>query len=100
MGIVSLSKLIDVSLELRKFSLHHNWMDTMESARCLSRSLKLHTSINILHLTHCDLGSSPEMLSVILQSDIRDIILDNNNIDSMGAIKIAEYLESNPPIEE
>ena len=99
-GIVSLSKLIDVSLELRKFSLHHNWMDNMESARCLSRSLKLHTSINILHLTHCDLGSSPEMLSVILQSDIRDIILDNNNIDSMGAIKIAEYLESNPPIEE
>jgi hypothetical protein len=50
-------------------------------------------------LTHCDLGSSPEILSVILQSDVKGINLSNNNIDSLGAIKIAEYLEVDPPIE-
>jgi hypothetical protein len=38
------------------------------------------------------------MLSVILQSDVEYINLDKNNIDSLGAVKIAEYLESNPPI--
>jgi Ran GTPase-activating protein (RanGAP) involved in mRNA processing and transport len=60
----------------------------MESALCLSRSLKLY-----------DLGRSPEILSVILQSDISFIDLENNNIDSLGAVKIAEYLESDPTIE-
>jgi len=71
----------------------------MESARCLSRSLKTHTRINDLLLTHCDLGSSPEILLVLLQSDVKYINLDNNNIDSLGAVKIAEYLGSNPPIQ-
>jgi hypothetical protein len=49
-------------------------------------------------LPHCDLGSSPEILLIILQSDVKNIFLDNNNIDSLGAIKIAEYLGINPPI--
>jgi hypothetical protein len=70
----------------------------MESARCLSRSLKSHNRIIDLHLTHCDLGSSPEILSVILQSDVKYINLEHNNIDSLGAVTIAEYLESDPPI--
>jgi hypothetical protein len=70
----------------------------MESARCLSRALKSHTVINHLDLAHCDLGSSPEMLSVILQSDVSNIRLSSNNIDSLGAVKIAEYLEGNPPM--
>lgn len=37
---------------------------------------------------------------VILQSDVRDIDLRGNNIDSMGAVKIAKYLEGDPPIEK
>jgi hypothetical protein len=41
-----------------------------------------------------------EILSVILQSDISRINLGYNNIDSLGAIKIAEYLVYDPPIEE
>jgi hypothetical protein len=97
-GIVCLSKLVDVSSNLREFCLHHNRIDNMELAHCLSRSLKSHTRINILNLAHCDLGSTPEILLVILQTDIEFIILDNNNIDSLGAVKIAEYLEFNPPI--
>jgi hypothetical protein len=36
----------------------------------------------------------------ILQSDVKRIYLDNNNIDSLGAVKIAEYLETDPPIKE
>jgi hypothetical protein len=99
-GIVSLSKLVEVSSELKYFSLEHNRIDSMESARCLSTSLKSHTRINHLDLSHCDLGSSPEILSVILQSDVSLINLEHNNIDSLGAVKIAEYLESDPPIEE
>jgi Ran GTPase-activating protein (RanGAP) involved in mRNA processing and transport len=53
----------------------------------------------MLHLPHCGLGSSPEILLVILQSDVKCIYLNNNNIDSLGAAKIAEYLEGNPPVQ-
>jgi hypothetical protein len=97
-GIISLSKLVDVSSKLMEFCLHHNRIDNMDSARCISKSLKSHGCINSLNLTHCDLGSSPEILLVILQSDIKYINLSNNNIDSLGAVKIAEYLEGDPPI--
>ena len=98
-GIISLSRLVDVSVELRKLYLYHNRIDNMDSARCLSRSMKSHPRITHLDLCHCDLGSNPEILSVILQSDVERIILSNNNIDSLGAVKIAEYLESDPPID-
>ena len=47
-GIVQLSKLVVASSNLKEFCLHHNRIDNMESARCLSRSLKLHTRINYL----------------------------------------------------
>ena len=63
-------------------------------------SLRAHTFIAELNLIYCDLGSSPEILSVILQSDVCHIDLRGNNIDSMGAVKIAEYLEGDPPIED
>jgi hypothetical protein len=97
-GIVCLSKLVDVSSELQCFCLRHNPIDNMDSARYLSRSLKSHTRINNIHLDHCDLGSNPKMLSVILQSEIKIIYLGSNNIGSLGAVKIAEYLETDPPI--
>jgi hypothetical protein len=98
-GIVSLSKLVDVSSELQYFYLFHNRIDNMDSACCLSRSIKSHTQLNHLSLKHCGLGGNPEILSVILQSDISFINLQNNNIDSLGAVKIAEYLGSDPPIQ-
>jgi hypothetical protein len=98
-GITWLSKLVDVSSKLGEFRLNHNRFDNMDLARCLSRSLKSHACINELNLAHCDLGSTPDILLVILQSDIRRINLENNNIDSYGAVKIAEYLEVDPPIE-
>ena len=99
-GIISMSKLVYVSPDLRALHLHHNRIDNTESARCLSKSVKLHARITHLHLGHCNLGSSPEMLSVILQSDVRYLGLIGNNIDSLGAVKIVEYLEGNPPIHQ
>jgi hypothetical protein len=51
-------------------------------------------------LTHCDLGSSPEILSIILQADVNCINLESNNINSLVVVTIAEYLEGDPPIEE
>ena len=78
-GIVSLSKLEDGSSELQRFYLIRNRIDGMESARCLSRSLKTHARITELHLTHCDLGSSQEILLVILQSDNSFIDLRHNS---------------------
>jgi hypothetical protein len=54
-GIVWLSKLVDVSSQLQRVHLFHNRIDNMESACCLSRSLKSHACIDELHLTHCDL---------------------------------------------
>jgi hypothetical protein len=50
-------------------------------------------------LNHCDLGSNPEILLAMLQSEVLYIDLRNNNIDSFGAVTIAEYLEGDPPIE-
>ncbi len=97
-GIVWLSKLVDVSSEIQTLYLLHNRINNMESACCLARSLKSHMCINQLYLHHCDLGSSPEILLVVLQSDVKYINLISNNIDTLGAIKIAEYLEGNPPI--
>jgi hypothetical protein len=100
-GIIWLSKLVDISSNLQKVCLHHNriGIDNIESARCLSRTLRSHNCIAELIISHCDLGSSPEILLVILQSDVKRIYLRNNNIDSSGAVKIAEYLEGDPPIE-
>jgi hypothetical protein len=97
-GIVCLSKLVDVSDNLQTLLINHNRIDDMESARGLSRSLKSHTRIYQLDLAHCDLGSSPKIFSAILQSDVMSINLEINNIDSLGAVTIAEYLESDPPI--
>jgi hypothetical protein len=97
-GIVSLSKLVDASSKLTNCFIRHNRMHNMESVCCLSRSLKSHTCINQLHLTHCELGGNPEILLVILQSDVECITLSNNNIDSLGAVKIAEYLKGDPAI--
>jgi hypothetical protein len=50
-------------------------------------------------MAHCDLGSSPEILSVILLSDVKYINLEHNNIDSLGAVKIAEHLDGDPPVD-
>jgi len=97
-GIISLSKLVDVSSQLQTFCLRHYRIINMDSALCLSRSLKSHHRINYLDLAHCDLGSSPEILLVILLSDVKHINLNNNTIDSLGAVKIAEYLGNNPLI--
>ena len=41
-GIISLSKLVEASSMLNRLLLDHNRIDNMDSARCLSRSLKLH----------------------------------------------------------
>jgi hypothetical protein len=83
-GIVYLSKLVDVSSNLQEFRLHYNRIDNIESAHFLSRSLKSQPGINILSLAHCDLGSTPEILSVILQSDIECIYLNNNILTHWG----------------
>ena len=98
-GIKYLSTLVDMSSKLQCFSISHNRIDNMESTRRLSMSLKRHACIDNLSLDFCDLGSTPEILLVILQSDIKVIDLNNNNIDSLGAVKIAEYLEGDPPIQ-
>jgi len=98
-GIISLSKLVDDSSKLNTLTIIHNRIDNIESARCLSRSLRNHARINQIIMSHCDLGSSPNILLIILQSNVSIINLSNNNIDSLGAFKIAEYLVGNPPIE-
>ena len=47
-GIISLSKIVDVSSKLLTVNLHHNRIDNTESARCLSRSLRSHNCITEL----------------------------------------------------
>jgi len=98
-GIVLLSELVDVSSKLHQLIISHNRIDNMELARCLTSSIRSHNCIAGLTISYCDLGSSPEILSVILQSDVEYINLNNNNIDSLGAVKIAKYLEDDPPLD-
>ena len=57
-GIVSLSKLVDVSSKLRTLTINHNQIDNMDSVRCLYLSIKSHASIENLVITHCDIGSN------------------------------------------
>jgi len=66
-GIVLLSTLVQSTSELQYFYLHYNRIDNMNSALCLSRSLKLHPRMR-LDMSHCDLGNDPDTLSVILHS--------------------------------
>ena len=51
-----------------------------------------------LVMEHCDLGRDPEILSVILQPDVKHINLSHNNIDLLGVVKISAYLEGHPPL--
>ena len=74
MRLFYLLKLVDVSTKMERLKMNHNRIDNMTSAHYLSRSLKLHICINQLWLTHCDLGSTPEILSVILQSEVEYIV--------------------------
>jgi hypothetical protein len=91
--IAHLTKLVDASSMLYILVLDHNRIDNMESARYLSRSLRSHACIRRLCLNHCNLGSSPEILLVILQSDVKGIDLSNNNIDSLGQSKLRSILK-------
>jgi hypothetical protein len=97
-GVISLSTLMEQSTGLWTLNLSHNRIGDMNSALCLSRALKPHLSMDFLIMSHCDLGNDPDILSVILQSDVKHIVLSHNNIDSLGAVKISEYLEGNPPV--
>ena len=54
--------------------------------------------MNILGMRQCDIGNDPEILPVILQSDVEHIDLSHNNTDSLRAVKILEYIENNSPI--
>ena len=54
--------------------------------------------MNNLSITHCNLGNDADILLVILRSDVTHIDLSHNNIGSSGAVKISEYMESNPPV--
>ena len=75
----------------------------MESARCISRSLKSHTRIRAIDLAHCNLGSNPEILSVILQSDVKDISLIPHALVAV-VNKLAHFFtasrDNNPPLLE
>ena len=54
--IIYLSKLVNLSSNLKFLFLEHNWIDDMDLACCPYRSLKSHTCIHTLRLAHCDLG--------------------------------------------
>jgi hypothetical protein len=94
-GMMSLAKLVEQSVDLETFIMIQNPINDMNAALSLSRVLKLHPSINQVAMSDCNLGNEPEILSVILQSDVESLEITANNINSLGAIKIAEYLESN-----
>jgi len=95
---VLLLSFVEQSLGLRLVRLSHNRIGGMNSALRLSRALKPHPNMKMIIMTHCDLGNDPDILSVILQSDVKEIDLSHNYIDSLGAVKISQYLESNPPV--
>jgi hypothetical protein len=93
--MISLAKLVEQSVDLETLVMVQNPINDMNAALSLSGVLKLHPSIRHVDMSDCNLGNDPEILSVILQSDVEDLEIADNNINSLGAIKIAEYIESN-----
>ena len=82
-------------MELKRLEISHNLINDMNVVITLSRVVRFHPRIKYLDMSYCNLGNNPEILSVILQSNVKNLDLSHNNIDSLGAIKIANYLESN-----
>jgi hypothetical protein len=97
--LLSLSTLVEQCPVLHTLELSHIQIDDINVATCLSRSLRSRTRTIYLHLPYCNLGNNPEILSVILQSEVSCINLFNNSIDSLGVVKIAECIEGDLPTE-
>jgi len=97
-GVVLVSILVEQSSRLNQLNISRNRIDDMNSAMHLSRTLKTHPNMKFLDMEQCDLGNDPDILAVILQSDVKGIILSHNNLDSLGMAKISEYLAGNPPV--
>jgi hypothetical protein len=96
-GLLSLSTLVEQCPALHTLDISYNKIDDINVATCISRALRSHPRILDLHLTHCNLGNNPEILSVILQSEVKGISLNKNSIDSLGVVKIAECIGGNSP---
>jgi hypothetical protein len=94
-SLMSLLTLVENNQEMMTFTIENNRIDDLNVAMSLSNVLKSHTSIRCIHLNHCNLGNNVDILSLILQSNVESIKLIGNNIDSSGAIRIAEFLKSN-----
>jgi hypothetical protein len=94
-GMMSLLTLVENNQKMITFTLENNRIDDINVAMSLSNVLKSHTNIRYMYLNHCNLGNNANILSLILQSNVESIKLIGNNIDSSGAIKIAEFLKSN-----
>ena len=76
---MSLSTLVEKIPDLLKLRLFCTRVD-LDAARCLATALKRNTDMKSLHLFQCNLESDREILSVILQSNVKAIHLDRNNI--------------------
>jgi hypothetical protein len=88
---VSLSTLVEKIPDLLKLRLFCTRVD-LDAARCLSTALKRNTDMKSLHLFQCNLESDREILSVILQSNVKAINLDRNNIDSCNTSRATRPL--------
>jgi hypothetical protein len=94
-GMMSLLAWVENNQQLTGFTLEKNPIDDIHTAMSISNVLKSHTSIRRVHLNYCNLGNNADILSLILQSNVDDLELKGNNIDSSGVIKVAEFLKSN-----
>lgn len=52
--------------------------------------------MNCICMVHCNLGKNPEILSIVLQSEVKYIDLGHNIIDSLGATKSREQRTTHP----
>jgi hypothetical protein len=66
----------------------HNQIGEISLALSHSKVLKLHPRMNWIVMSHCNLGLSDSTVTVGCRI----------NLDLLGADKISEYLESNPPV--
>jgi hypothetical protein len=98
-GLLSLITLVEQCPALEMLDLSHFPIDDTKVATCLSRVMRYHPQYIHLSLSYCNLGNTPEILSIILQSEVKSISLSNNSIDSLGVVKIAECIEGNSPTE-
>lgn len=79
-GLLSVSKLVELCPVLQTPAHSYNLIDDINVATCFLRALTSHPCMNRICIVHYNLGNNPEILSVILQLEVKYIDLATTSV--------------------